>query len=66
MFETIATCRGVQLLKKDNKYFIAQVVEDDHLLFETDQNTAHLIFNNYLGQVMAGMKAKLNLDIAQQ
>lgn len=53
----------MQLLKKDNKYYITQVVEDDHLLLETDKNTAHLIFNDCLGQIMAGKKAKVNLNL---
>lgn len=60
---TIATCKGVQLLTKDNKYFIAQVVEDDHILFEADKNTSHLIFNDFVGQVMAGKKPTLNFDL---
>ena len=64
--QTIATCKGVQLLTKDNKYFIAQVIEDDHLLFETDKNSAHLIFNDFLGQVMAGKKPVLNFDLKEK
>ena len=60
----LAKCQTVQLLKKGKKFFIAEVVEDDHKLHELNKNDAFLIFKDYLAQVVYEVKKpKLNLQL---
>jgi len=68
---TLATTQGIQLLNNKEKWFIAEVVEDNHILHELNKNNAHLLFNDYVGQVVASVtnkeiKPELNFDLIEE
>lgn len=60
------TTNGVTFFKKGNFYFIGELIEDDHLLheFKENKNLAHLVFNDYVAQIVNEEKEpQLNLEI---
>ena len=62
--ETICEAKGKQLLKKDDKFFIAEVVEDNHLLEELPKNEAMLLMIDFIRQVAYGKEdVKINYNL---
>lgn len=58
--EIIARCRAVLLCHKYHNRWIICV---DGVKHEMSKNDAHLVFNDYLGQVMSGGVAEINLEL---
>ena len=56
----IATCEKVKLCHNGKKEWF---VYDGVKMHGMEKHEAHLIFNDYLGQVMSGVKAEINLEL---
>ena len=60
------TTNGVTFFKKDNNYFISVTEEDNKILieFKRDKNACHLVFNDYVSQIVNEVKEPLiSLDL---
>ena len=59
MVGLVASCDSVLLC-----FFLKQwYIYDGKEWHEMTKNDAHLIFNDYLGQVMSGCEAEVNLEL---
>lgn len=65
--KTIATCNNVTIQTKGKRWFVVEVVKTPTWvdnIYEMNKNSAHLIFNDFLGQVISGKKnCKINLEL---
>jgi hypothetical protein len=59
--QTIATCNDIKLQRDKDKWFVLDGIHKR----EFPKNTAHFIFNDYLGQVVSDVEAEVNFNLAE-